>query len=87
MSLKAELRQVLYDLALTREPGRDEVAHFCQHAGIRIWFVRARTTWHALGPSGVKPWWLILEPLRKRPATKDSRNKNKNDTTEVIDNA
>ena len=88
MSFKAELKQMFYDLSLTSEPGRDEYAHFCQHEGIRISFTRARTTWHSLGPSAIKPWWMILEPLRTLSATSDSLDKNKNNAAiEVTENA
>jgi hypothetical protein len=88
MSFKAELKQMFYDLSLTSEPGRDEYAHFCQHEGIRISFTRARTTWHSLGPSAIKPWWMILEPLRTLSATSDSPDKNKNnEAIEVTENA
>ena len=88
MSFKAELRQIFYDLSLTNEPGRDEYAHFCRHDGIRISFTRARTTWHSLGPSAIKTWWIILEPLRTLSATSDSLDKNnKNEAIEVTENA
>ena len=66
MSLLAELKQALYDLPLTQEPGRDKIAHFCEHNGIRRSFTRARTTWQALAPSAIKPWWMILEPLKRQ---------------------
>ncbi len=88
MSLRAELKQILYDLVLTSEPGRDEIAYFCRHQGIKICFTRARTTWHSLGPSAIKPWWMILEPLRTLSGTTDSRDNNKNiKAIEVIENA
>ena len=63
MSLKAEIKQIFYDLEILKEPGRDEIAHFCRHQGIRVWFSRTRTTWHSIGPSAIKPWWMILEPV------------------------
>jgi hypothetical protein len=88
MSLRAELKQIFYDLAVISEPRRDEIAHFCQHEGIRIRFTRARTTWHSLGPSAVKTWWLILEPLRRLSDRNDSRVNNKNnEVIEVTENA
>lgn len=65
MSFIAELKQAFYDLPLVNKPHRDSIAHFCEHDGIRIEFHRARTTWHAVTPSSVKPWWIILEPLRR----------------------
>jgi hypothetical protein len=88
MSLKAELKQIFYDLEIFSEPGRDEIAHFCRHDGIRVCFSRARTTWHSLGPSAIKPWWMILEPLRTLSQTKDRLKHNKNNKAiEVIENA
>jgi len=66
MSLIAELRQALYDLPLAGRPSRKAIAHFCEHDGIRIRFTRARTTWHALAPSSVKPWWMVLDPQINR---------------------
>jgi hypothetical protein len=83
MSLKAELKQVFYDLAIINEPGRDDIAHFCKHDGIRIRFTRARTTWQSLGPSAVKPWAMTLEPLRVPPTGNGSRvKKNEKEVTE-----
>jgi len=88
MSLRAELKQIFYDLALTNEPGRDEIAHFCRHAGIRVWYTRARTTWQSIGPSAIKPWWMILEPLRTLSDKRDSLDNNKNNAAiEVTENA
>ncbi len=63
MGIMAEIRQIFYDLPLSGEPGRDVVAHFCEHDGIRIEFQRARTSWYALTPSSMKPWWLVLDPI------------------------
>ncbi|MGB5396650.1 MAG: hypothetical protein WBN96_05830 [Gammaproteobacteria bacterium] len=91
MSLLAELKQALYDLPLTQEPGRDKIAHFCEHNGIRRSFTRARTTWQALAPSAIKPWWMILEPLIKKTRKTDNKNSsninNKKSDIEVLDNA
>jgi hypothetical protein len=88
MSLRAELKQIFYDLALTSEPGRDEIAHFCRHAGIRVWHTRARTTWQSIGPSAIKPWWMILEPLRTLSDKSDRLDNNKNNAAiEVTENA
>ena len=88
MSLKAELKQIFYDLAIFKEPRRDEMAHFCLHDGIRVRFTRARTTWHSLGPSAVKPWWMILEPFRSLSEKNDRLVNNKNNKIlEVIENA
>ena len=88
MSLRAELKQIFYDLAILKEPERKDMAHFCQHDGIRVRFTRARTTWRSLGPSAVKPWWMILEPLRTLSEKKDSSINNKNSqVVEVTENA
>jgi len=91
MSFIAELKQALYDLPLARKPGRDEVAHFCEHHGIRRRFIRARTTWKAITPSAVKPWWMILDPMKYKTQNKSNvTNKsvhNKNIVNEVFDNA
>ena len=88
MSLKAELKQIIYDLNIFTEPRRDEVAHFCRHEGIRVCFTRARTTWHSLAPSAIKPWWMILEPIRTLSRTKDRQKYNKNNKAiEVTENA
>lgn len=64
MSLKAELKQILYDLPLAKPPGRDVLAHFCEHEGIRIRFNRARTTWQSVTPCALRPWLIVLEPWR-----------------------
>ena len=88
MSLKAELKQIFYDLEIVKPPGRDEIAHFCRHQGIRIWFSRTRTTWQSIGPSAIKPWWMILEPLRTFSDTTDRVANNKNNKAiEVTENA
>lgn len=89
MSLIAELRQALYDLPLAGKPDRRVIAHFCEHDGIRIRFTRARTTWHAMAPSAVKPWWITLEPLigRQRRAKASTRPpRHGNDDGEQNDN-
>ena len=44
---------------------RKEFVHFCEHDGIYIHFTKARSTWHALAPCALKPWWLFLRPLKK----------------------
>jgi hypothetical protein len=64
MSLKAELKQILYDFSLIAQPGRTEIAHFCEHDNIRIRYIRARTTWQSLTPKSLRPWLMILEPLK-----------------------
>ena len=66
MSFKSEFQQIIYDLPFGQiKPSRHEVAHFCEHDGIRIEFQRARTTWRALIPSTLKPWGLTLEPIKE----------------------
>jgi len=88
MSLKAELKQIFCDLELIRQPGRDEIAHFCRHEGIRIWFSRSRTTWRSIGPAAIKPWWMILEPFRTLSQARGSLDNNKNNKAiGVIENA
>lgn len=90
MSLLAELRQAIYDLPLARKPGRDEVAHFCEHQGIRRRFTRVRTTWQALTPSAVRPWWIILDPMKHSTHNTDTNNKSSDNNkivNEVFDNA
>ena len=96
MSLIDELNQVIHDLPFNKhQASRNDVAHFCEHDGIYIRFTRARTTWHALAPCALKPWWLFLEPLRKsiRKKLKQQDNKTitkmtiKNADTEVTENA
>ncbi len=67
MSLIDEWKQAVYDLPFNKhQPDRNEVAHFCEHRGIRIRFSRARTTWHVRAPRAIRPWWLFLEPVRSR---------------------
>ena len=61
-----ELNQVIHDLLFKKnQASRDEIAHFCEHDGICINFTRARSTWRALAPCALKPWWLFLNPLKK----------------------
>ena len=86
MSVRAEIKQIMFDLLLAQPQGRDEIAHFCTHSGIRIRFTRARTTWLALVPSGIKPWCLLLEPIRENRNVKHENVYNNNET-EVIKNA
>ena len=97
MSLIDELNQVFYDLPFNKHQiERSKIAHFCEHDGICISFTRARTTWHALAPCAVKPWWLFLAPLRKnrrenrltqQQNNETSTTKIKNEETEVTENA
>ena len=95
MSLIDELNQIIYDLPFNKhQPNRNDVAHFCEHDGVYIRFTKARTTWQALSPCAIKPWWLFLEPLRKNlrnKLSKQSKTEQKITTkiadTEVIENA
>ena len=62
-----ELNHVISNLTFNdRQTKQNDVAHFCEHDGIYIRFTRARTTWHALAPCALKPWWLFLKPLKKQ---------------------
>ncbi len=94
-----ELYQVIHDLLFEKnQASRDEIAHFCEHDGICINFTRASSTWRALAPCALKPWWLFLNTLKKE-IRKNMHNKHneKNKITtnaaqdaekiEVIDNA
>ena len=88
MSLIDELNQVIHDLPFNKhQPSRNDVAHFCEHDGIYIRFTRARTTWHALAPCALKPWWLFLEPLRKSICKKLTQQENKTITKLIIQSA
>jgi len=82
-----ELNQVLRDLPFNRhKPDRSEIAHFCEHDGICINFTPARTTWHALAPCALKPWWLFLQPRcknRTKHMQAETRQQEKN--TETIE--
>lgn len=53
---------------------RSEIAHFCEHNGIYIHFTKARSTWHALAPCALKPWWLFLKPLRMKRLNENTQN-------------
>lgn len=78
-----ELNQALRDLAFNKhQTSRNDIAHFCEHDGICINFTPARSTWHALAPCALKPWWLFLQPLRSK--TKIDMH---NQTTQETDKA
>ncbi len=88
-----ELNKVFIDLPFHKhQTNRNDVAHFCEHDGICVCFTQARSTWHALAPCALKPWWLFLHPSRINPLRK---NKIKNaaraakitETNEVTENA
>ena len=79
-----KLKQVIYGLPLkTGKSRRDKIAHFCEHHGIRIKFTPAKTTWHAIAPSAMRPWWLKLNTLK----TANSAETNNRETTRVLENA
>ena len=89
-SAQDELNQLIHDLLFKKHQTiRDEIAHFCEHDGICISFTQARTTWHALAPCALKPWWLFLNPLRQKAETQENdKNKiTKKTDIEVTDNA
>jgi len=91
VNLFDELNKVIYDLPFNKhQTSRSEIAHFCEHDGICISFTKARTTWHALAPCALKPWWLFLNPLRKNKQNKKNKittDTVKAETTEVTENA
>jgi len=61
-----ELNKVIHDLSFNKhQSDRKELAHFCVHDGISIRFTRARSAWHALSPSTLKPWRMSLQPMKK----------------------
>jgi len=60
-----ELKKVFNDLPFHKhQANRNNMAHFCEHDGICINFTQAKSTWHALAPCALKPWWLFLNPSR-----------------------
>ena len=75
------LNKVFNDLPFHKhQANRDEMAHFCEHDGICIYFTNAgstqrRTAWHALAPCALKPWWLFLNPLRRNKPSDNQKNK------------
>ena len=89
MNLFNELNHVVHGLAFNKQQtNRDNIAQFCEHDGIYISFTRARSTWHALAPCALKPWWLFLEPLRKKQQDNKTNKITNTDTDiEVTKNA
>ncbi len=80
-----EFEQAMHDLSFNQhQTTNSKVALFCEHDGIFIRFTRARTTWQALATCALKPWWLVLKPLRKNRQNKITT---KDRETEVIENA
>ncbi len=87
MILLNELNHVIHSLPFNQQQtGRKTTAHFCEHDGICISFTRARSTWHALAPCALRPWWLFLTPLRKKLKQQDNKI-TKNTDIEVTNNA
>ncbi|MCK4675362.1 MAG: hypothetical protein KAT61_05565 [Gammaproteobacteria bacterium] len=71
-----ELNNVLNDLPFNRHQAeQSDIACFCEHDGICIYFTNAGSTrkstaWRALAPCALKPWWLFLKPSRINPLRK-----------------
>lgn len=92
MSLIKELKQVIYDIPLRADlkasrTYRKKVAHFCEHSGVCIEFSQARSTWHALAPLAIKPWWIKLNTVRSVKNMRNDLNNKKNAKTEELENA
>ena len=82
-----ELNKVFDDLPFRKhQTNRAEVAHFCEHDGICIRFTQAGTTWHAITPCALKPWWLFLKPSRINPQRNNKKNKTTIDATKAAEN-
>ena len=68
---QSRLDSVTFNLPFNKQQtNRNDVAYFCEHDGICIKFTQAvltngRTSWRAIVPCALKPWWLFLKPLRK----------------------
>ncbi|NOQ89382.1 MAG: hypothetical protein GQ549_00380 [Gammaproteobacteria bacterium] len=66
-----KLNKVINDFPFHKhQTKQNNMAQFCEHDGISIYFTNAgttqkRTAWHALAPCALKPWWLFLNPLRQ----------------------
>lgn len=76
-----KLNKVIDDLPFHKhQTSRNDMAQFCEHDGICIYFTNAgstrkRTAWHALAPCALKPWWLFLNPLRRNKPSDNQKNK------------
>ena len=76
-----KLNKVIDDLPFHKnQTSRNDMAQFCEHDGICIYFTNAgstrrRTAWHALAPCALKPWWLFLNPLRRKKPSDSQNNK------------
>lgn len=79
-----KLNKVIDDLPFHKnQTSRNDMAQFCEHDGICIYFTNAgstrkRTAWHALAPCALKPWWLFLNPLRRNKPSDSQKNGQKN---------
>ena len=54
-----------------QQRAQNNMAYFCEHDGICIRFTQAgfthaKSSWHAITPCALKPWWLFLKPLQKK---------------------
>ncbi|VAW50666.1 hypothetical protein MNBD_GAMMA05-2594 [hydrothermal vent metagenome] len=54
-----------------QQANQNKAAYFCEHDGICIKYTQAgfnnaRSSWHAITPCALKPWWLFLKPLHKK---------------------
>jgi len=68
VNLLAKLKLVKLNQVKLNQKGS---AYFCEHDGICIKFTQAgftnaRSSWHAITPCALKPWWLFLKPLQKK---------------------
>jgi len=53
-----------------QQTNQSGIAYFCEHDGICIKFTQAglssaKSSWQAITPCALKPWWLFLKPLQK----------------------
>ena len=77
-----KLNKVFNDLPFHKQQTKqNNMAQFCEHDGICIYFTNAgptqkRTAWHALAPCALKPWWLFLKPSRINPLRQNKRSNN-----------
>ena len=82
-----DLNKVIKNLPFHKhQTKRNDMAQFCEHDGICIYFTNAgttqkRTTWHALVPCALKPWWLFLKPSRINPLRRNKQSNKKNKIT------
>ncbi len=89
-----KLNKVIDDLPFHKhQASRNDMAQFCEHDGICIYFTNAgstrrRTAWHALAPCALKPWWLFLNPLRRnKPSDGQENSQSNNQKSKTTKNA